>query len=199
MKYLACFALLLPFVVSAAKPSSSSSENVIVIELKDGPVVIETFPDVAPKHVERIEKLAKAGKYDGVAFHRVIDGFMAQTGDVEFGNVKDFSEGRVGTGGSDFPDIKAEFNDKKHERGTCSMARSASPDSANSQFFICFEPSSFLDRQYTVWGQVIEGMEFVDKIKMGSSRDNGSVSNPDHMVKVTIGRPKAEKSKSDEK
>ena len=116
MKYLACFALLLPFVVSAAKPSSSSSENVIVIELKDGPVVIETFPDVAPKHVERIEKLAKAGKYDGVAFHRVIDGFMAQTGDVEFGNVKDFSEGRVGTGGSDFPDIKAEFNDKKHER-----------------------------------------------------------------------------------
>ena len=146
-----------------------------------------------------VEKLAKAGKYDGVAFHRVIDGFMAQTGDVEFGNVKDFSEGRVGTGGSDFPDIKAEFNDKKHERGTCSMARSASPDSANSQFFICFEPSSFLDRQYTVWGQVVEGMEFVDKIKMGSSRDNGSVSDPDHMVKVTVGRPKAEKSKSDEK
>ena len=106
---------------------------------------------------------------------------------------------RVGTGGSDFPDIKAEFNDKKHERGTCSMARSASPDSANSQFFICFEPSSFLDRQYTVWGQVIEGMEFVDNIKMGSSRDNGSVSDPDHMVKVTVGRPKAEKSKSDEK
>ena len=147
MKYLAYLALMLPFIVSEAKTSSSSSENVIVIELKDGPVVIETFPDVAPKHVERIEKLAKAGKYDGVAFHRVIEGFMAQTGDVEFGNVKDFSSFRAGTGGSDFPDLKEEFNDKKHVRGTCSMARSSSPNSANSQFFICFEPAPFLDKQ----------------------------------------------------
>jgi len=192
MKYLACFALLLPLIVSEAKPTSESTENVIVIELKDGPVVIETFPDVAPKHVERIEKLAKAGKYDGVAFHRVIEGFMAQTGDVQFGNVKDLSERRVGTGGSDLPDLKQEFNDKKHDRGTCSMARSSSPDSANSQFFICFEPAPFLDKQYTVWGQVIEGMEHVDKIKMGSSRNNGSVTDPDHMIKVTVGRPKAE-------
>ena len=192
MKYLAYFALLLPLIVSEAKPTSESTENVIVIELKDGPVVIETFPDVAPQHVERIEKLAKAGKYDGVAFHRVIDGFMAQTGDVQFGNVKDFSERSVGTGGSDLPDLKEEFNDKKHERGTCSMARSSSPDSANSQFFICFDPAPFLDRQYTVWGQVIEGMEHVDKIKMGSSRNNGSVTDPDHMIKVTVGRPKAE-------
>jgi len=192
MKYIAYFALLLPLIVSEAKPSSESTENVIVIELKDGPVVIETFPDVAPKHVERIEKLAKAGKYDGVAFHRVIDGFMAQTGDVQFGNVKDFSERRVGTGGSDLPDLKQEFNGKKHDRGTCSMARSSSPDSANSQFFICFDPAPFLDRQYTVWGQVIEGMEHVDKIKMVSSRNNGSVTAPDHMIKVTVGRPKPE-------
>ena len=199
MKYLAYLALMLPFIVSEAKPSSSSSENVIVIELKDGPVVIETFPEVAPKHVERIKKLAQSGKYDGVAFHRVIDGFMAQTGDVEFGNVKDFSNSRVGTGGSDLPDLKEEFNDKKHLRGTCSMARSSSPNSANSQFFICFEPSSFLDRQYTVWGQVIEGMEFVDKIKMGSSRDNGSVTDPDHMIKVTVGRPAEDKKDSEKK
>jgi len=198
MKYLAYFALLLPFIVSEAKPTSESTENVIVIELKDGPVVIETFPDVAPKHVERITKLVQAGKYDGVAFHRVIEGFMAQTGDVQFGNVKDFSTSRVGTGGSDLPDLKEEFNDKKHERGTCSMARSSSPNSANSQFFICFEPAPFLDRQYTVWGKVIEGMELVDKIKMGSSRNNGSVNDPDHMIKVTVGRP-AEDSKNSEK
>ncbi|MDA1077695.1 MAG: peptidylprolyl isomerase [Verrucomicrobia bacterium] len=198
MKYLAYFALLLPFIVSEAKPTSESTENVIVIELKDGPVVIETFPDVAPKHVERITKLAQAGKYDGVAFHRVIEGFMAQTGDVQFGNVKDFSTSRVGTGGSDLPDLKEEFNDKKHVRGTCSMARSSSPNSANSQFFICFEPAPFLDRQYTVWGKVIEGMELVDKIKMGSSRNNGSVNDPDHMIKVTVGRP-AEDSKNSEK
>ena len=199
MKYLAYLALMLPFIVSEAKTSSSSSENVIVIELKDGPVVIETFPDVAPKHVERIEKLAKAGKYDGVAFHRVIEGFMAQTGDVEFGNVKDFSSFRAGTGGSDFPDLKEEFNDKKHVRGTCSMARSSSPNSANSQFFICFEPAPFLDKQYTVWGQVIEGMEQVDKIKLGSSRDNGSVTDPDHMIKVTVGRPAEDKKDSEKK
>ena len=199
MKYLAYLVLMLPLVVSEAKPSSPSPENVIVIELKDGPVVIETFPDVAPKHVERIEKLARSGKYDGVAFHRVIEGFMAQTGDVEFGNVKDFSNSRVGTGGSDLPDLKEEFNDKKHVRGTCSMARSSSPNSANSQFFICFEPSPFLDRQYTVWGQVIEGMDHVDKIKMGSSRNNGSVSDPDHMIKVTVGKPSAKEKGSDQK
>ena len=198
MKYLAYFALLLPFIVSEAKPTSESTENVIVIELKDGPVVIETFPDVAPKHVERITKLAQAGKYDGVAFHRVIEGFMAQTGDVQFGNVKDFSTSRVGTGGSDLPDLKEEFNDKKHERGTCSMARSSSPNSANSQFFICFEPAPFVDRQYTVWGKVIEGMELVDKIKMGSSRNNGSVNDPDHMIKVTVGRPVEDSKNSEE-
>ena len=125
---------------------------------------------------------------------------MAQTGDVEFGNKKDFNSGRVGTGGSDLPDLKEEFNDKKHIRGACSMARSSSPDSANSQFFICFEEASFLDRQYTVWGQVIDGMEYVDKIKKGSSSNNGSVSDPDHMVKLSIGKSEdSSKAKSEEK
>ncbi|OUU46583.1 MAG: peptidylprolyl isomerase [Verrucomicrobia bacterium TMED56] len=184
-KYFACLLLLLPLAMTEAKPKA---EDTLTIELKDGPVVIELFRDVAPKHVERITKLAEEGKYDGVAFHRVIDGFMAQTGDVEFGNKKEFSAGRAGTGGSDLPDLKEEFNNKKHVRGTCSMARAASPDSANSQFFICFDDSSFLDGQYTVWGQVIEGMDYVDKIKRGSSSSNGSVNEPDHMIKVTVGK-----------
>ena len=161
-------------------------ESNLVIELKDGKVVIELFRDDAPKHVERITKLAKEGKYDGVVFHRVIEGFMAQTGDVEFGNSENFKANRVGTGGSDLPDLEAEFNDRNHVKGTCSMARSQSPDSANSQFFICFDDSSFLDGQYTVWGQVIEGIEFVDNIKLGSKSDNGSVDNPDSMIKVTV-------------
>ena len=177
---------MLPLAMTEAKPTNP--ENTLTIELKDGNVVIELYPDVAPKHVERIKKLVNQGKYDGVVFHRVIDGFMAQTGDVEFGNKKDFNSGRVGTGGSDLPDLKEEFNEKKHIRGTCSMARSSSPNSANSQFFICFEEASFLDRQYTVWGQVIDGMEYVDKIKKGSSSNNGSVSDPDHMVKLSIGK-----------
>src|SRR6056300_643010 len=170
----------------------------ITIKLKYGDVKIELFNDVAPNHVKRILELSKQGKYDGVAFHRVIDGFMAQTGDVQFGNVKDFSTARVGTGGSDLPDLKEEFNDKKHDRGTCSMARSSSPNSANSQFFICFEPAPFLDRQYSVGGQVIEGMEYVDKIKMGSSRDNGSVNDPDRMIKVTVGKTAEKKEKPKE-
>ena len=184
-KYFAYLLLMLPFAMTEAKPIKP--ENTLTIELKDGPVVIELFPDVAPKHVERIKKLVGEGKYDGVVFHRVIDGFMAQTGDVEFGNKKDFNSGRVGTGGSDLPDLKEEFNDKKHVRGTCSMARSSSPNSANSQFFICFEDASFLDGQYTVWGQVIDGMDHVDKIKKGSSSNNGSVSDTDHMVKLSVG------------
>ena len=184
-KYFACLLLLLPLAMTEAKPKA---EDTLTIELKDGPVVIELFRDVAPKHVERITKLAEEGKYDGVAFHRVIDGFMAQTGDVEFGNKKEFSAGRAGTGGSDLPDLKEEFNNKKHVRGTCSMARAASPDSANSQVVICFDASCFLDGQYTVWGQVSEGMTYVDKIKRGSSSSNGSVNEPDHMIKVTVGK-----------
>ena len=188
-KYFAFLLLMLPLAMTEAKPTNP--ENTLTIELKDGNVVIELYPDVAPKHVERIKKLVNQGKYDGVVFHRVIDGFMAQTGDVEFGNKKDFNSGRVGTGGSDLPDLKEEFNEKKHVRGTCSMARSSSPNSANSQFFICFEPAPFLDRQYTVWGQVVDGMEFVDKIKLGSSGNNGSVKDPDFMVKVSVGKAKS--------
>jgi len=156
----------------------------MILKLKDGNVKIEMFPDVAPNHVKRITELANSGKYDNVVFHRVIDGFMAQTGDVEFGNSesKDFDLRRAGMGGSDLPDLKQEFNDVPHERGTLSMARSSDPDSANSQFFICFDQASFLDRQYTVFGKVIEGMEFVDKIKRGDSDNNGSVSDPDKII-----------------
>jgi len=156
----------------------------MILKLKDGDVKIEMFPDVAPNHVKRITELANSGKYDNVVFHRVIDGFMAQTGDVKFGNSesKDFDLRRAGMGGSDLPDLKEEFSDVPHERGTLSMARSSDPNSANSQFFICFEQASFLDRQYTVFGKVIEGMEFVDMIKKGDSNNNGAVSDPDKII-----------------
>tara|TARA_B100000530_G_scaffold13660_1_gene9908 strand:- start:159 stop:722 length:564 start_codon:yes stop_codon:yes gene_type:complete len=161
-----------------------AKENIMILKLKDGDVKIEMFPDVAPNHVKRITELANSGKYDNVVFHRVIDGFMAQTGDVKFGNSesKDFDLRRAGMGGSDLPDLKEEFNDVPHERGTLSMARSSDPNSANSQFFICFEQASFLDRQYTVFGKVIEGMEFVDMIKKGDSNNNGAVSDPDKII-----------------
>ncbi len=155
----------------------------MILKLKDGDVKIEMFPDVAPNHVKRITELANNGKYDNVVFHRVIEGFMAQTGDVKFGNSesKDFDLKKTGMGGSDLPDLKQEFNDVPHEKGTVSMARSSDPDSANSQFFICFKHASFLDRQYTVFGKVIEGMEFIDMIKKGDG-PNGSVSNPDKII-----------------
>ena len=156
----------------------------MILKLKDGDVKIELFEDVAPNHVKRIKDLANSGKYDNVVFHRVIDGFMAQTGDVQFGNSdsKEFNLSRAGMGGSDLPDLKAEFNNLPHERGTLSMARSQNPDSANSQFFICFQPAPFLDRQYTVFGKVISGMEFVDKIKRGDSNNNGAVTDPDKII-----------------
>ena len=162
----------------------SAEENTMILKLKDGDVKIELFPDVAPGHVKRIKELANSGKYNGVVFHRVIDGFMAQTGDVQFGNSdsKEFNLSRAGMGGSDLPDLKAEFNNLPHERGTLSMARSQNPDSANSQFFICFQPAPFLDRQYTVFGKVISGMEFVDKIKRGDSNNNGAVTEPDKII-----------------
>ena len=162
----------------------SAEENTMILKLKDGDVKIELFPDVAPGHVKRIKELANSGKYNGVVFHRVIDGFMAQTGDVQFGNSdsKEFNLSRAGMGGSDLPDLKAEFNNLPHERGTLSMARSQNPDSANSQFFICFQPAPFLDRQYTVFGKVISGMEFVDKIKRGDSNNNGAVVDPDKII-----------------
>ena len=161
-----------------------AEENIMILKLKDGDVKIKLFEDVAPNHVKRIKTLAMEGKYDGVVFHRVIDGFMAQTGDVKFGNSSNntFDLKRAGQGGSDLPDLKEEFSDLPHERGTLSMARSQNPNSANSQFFICFKESSFLDRQYTVFGKVIEGMELVDKIKKGDSDDNGSVSDPDKII-----------------
>jgi cyclophilin family peptidyl-prolyl cis-trans isomerase len=163
-----------------------AEENIMILKLKDGDIKIELFEDVAPNHVKRIKQLAKDGKYDGVVFHRVIDGFMAQTGDVQFGNSsKDqFDLKRAGMGGSDLPDLKEEFSDLPHERGTLSMARSQDPNSANSQFFICFKESSFLDRQYTVFGKVIEGMDLVDKIKRGDQNNNGSVSNPDKIISL---------------
>ena len=157
-------------------------ENTIIIELKDGPVVIELLPDVAPKHVARMKELARAGLYDNVAFHRVIDGFMAQTGDVKHANMeKDYAPGRAGTGGSDLPDLPAEFSKLPHERGTIGAARSASPDSANSQFFINFGDNSFLNGQYTVYGRVISGMEHVDKIARGEPP-----ASPDRMISVKV-------------
>ena len=156
----------------------------MILKLNNGDVKIELFPDVAPNHVKRIKELAEAGKYDNVVFHRVLDGFMAQTGDVKFGNSSsdDFNLSRAGMGGSDLPDLKQEFNNLPHDRGTLSMARSSDPDSANSQFFICFKPAPFLDKQYTVFGKVIEGMELVDKIKRGDENNNGSVADPDKII-----------------
>ena len=158
----------------------------MILKLKDGNVVIQLFDDVAPNHVERFKKLSAEKKYDGVVFHRVIDGFMAQTGDVQFGNSNssNYNIKRAGTGGSEYPDLKAEFSELPHERGTLSMARSADPNSANSQFFICFKSAPHLDRQYTVFGKVIEGIEFVDLIKRGQGA-NGEVSEPDKIISLS--------------
>ena len=160
-----------------------AKENIMILKLKDGDVEIKLFPEVAPNHVERIKKLANNGSYDNVVFHRVIDGFMAQTGDVKFGNSSSskFDLNRAGTGGSNLPDLNAEFNDIPHEKGTLSMARSSDPNSANSQFFICFDDAPHLDRNYTVFGKVIKGMEFVENIKRGNG-PNGSVSDPDKII-----------------
>ena len=155
----------------------------MILKLKDGDVKIELFPDIAPKHVERIKTLANEGKYDNVVFHRVIEGFMAQTGDVQFGNSSSdkFDLSRAGTGGSSLPDLPAEFSDIPHEKGVLSMARSSDPNSGNSQFFICFESAPHLDRNYTVFGKVVEGIEFVDMIKRGEG-GSGAVSNPDKII-----------------
>jgi len=151
--------------------------DTLIMELKTGPVVIALRPDLAPNHVARIKELTKAGFYDGVVFHRVIPDFMAQTGDPT----------GTGTGGSEFPDLKAEFSSEKHVRGTVSMARAGSPNSANSQFFICFDDAPWLDSQYTVWGQVVEGMEHIDAIKKGGEHNNGAISGaPDKIVKMRL-------------
>ena len=159
----------------------------MIMKLKNGEIELELYPDVAPNHVKRFKDLAKKGLYDGVVFHRVIDGFMAQSGDVKFGNSnsKDFNLSLAGTGGSDLPDLNSEFSDIPHDRGVLSAARSADPNSANSQFFICFQPAPHLDRQYTVFGKVIKGMEFVDKIKKGEG-PNGSVNNPDKIISLKL-------------
>ena len=164
-----------------------AEDNIMILKLKDGDVVIDLFEDVAPNHVERFKKLALEKKYDGVVFHRVIDGFMAQTGDVQFGNsnLETFDLKRAGTGGSEYADLKAEFSSMPHEKGTLSMARSNDPNSANSQFFICFNKASHLDRQYTVFGKVIEGMEFVDLIKRGQG-SNGEVISPDKIITLSL-------------
>lgn len=149
----------------------------LILDLKDGPVKIELRADLAPNHVERIKTLAGQGFYDGVVFHRVIPGFMAQSGDPT----------GTGSGGSDLPDLKAEFSNEKHTRGTVSAARTANPNSANSQFYICFDDAPWLDRQYTVWGQVVEGMDNVDKIKKGGEHNNGAISGaPDKILKARI-------------
>ena len=163
-----------------------AKEDTMILKLKDGNVIIELFSDKAPNHVKRFKQLSNEKKYDGVVFHRVIDGFMAQTGDVEYGNsnLDTYDIQRAGTGGSEYPDLKAEFSNIPHERGTLSMARSSDPNSANSQFFICFKASPSLDRQYTVFGKVVQGMEFVDLIKRGEG-SNGEVSDPDKIISLS--------------
>ena len=178
------FICLFIFFFSLVTTNINAKNNIMILKLTYGDVEIELYPEKAPNHVKRFKELADSGKYDGVVFHRVIDGFMAQTGDVKFGNSEssEFDLRRAGMGGSDLPDLKQEFNNVPHDRGTLSMARSSDPDSANSQFFICFKAAPFLDRQYTVFGKVLEGMEFVDKIKRGDENNNGSVTDPDKII-----------------
>ena len=158
------------------------AENTILVELKNGTVTIELLPDIAPGHCDRMKELARLGKYDNVSFHRVIEGFMAQTGDVEYGNMEnEYQPHRAGTGGSELPNLKAEFSGIPHDRGTLGAARSQNPDSANSQFFINFNDNHFLNRQYTVYGRVIDGMDLVDEIVRGEPP-----ANPDRMVSVKV-------------
>ena len=163
--------------------NAHSKENNMILKLKSGDVEIELYPKIAPNHVKRIETLANEGKYDGVVFHRVINGFMAQTGDVKFGNSNspEYNIDLAGTGGSELPNLVAEFSDVAHNRGVLSMARSSDPNSANSQFFIVFDTAPHLDRSYTAFGKVIKGMDLIDKIKKGEGA-NGSVSDPDKII-----------------
>ena len=175
-KISAALAGALLFVAGSALAQTADPDNTLVMELKDGPVTIALRPDLAPNHVERLKTLARKGFYDGVVFHRVIPGFMAQTGDPT----------GTGTGGSDLPDLAAEFSQEPFERGTVGMARAQDPDSANSQFFIMFDEGSFLNGQYTVVGEVVNGMEAVDAIKKGSEANNGQVDNPDRIVSMKV-------------
>ncbi len=189
LKRLALASLL---ALSAAFPAwAADPENTLIITLKDGDVTVALRPDLAPRHVERLKELAREGAYDNVAFHRVIEGFMAQTGDVQFGDMEDgFNPGRVGQGGSDKPDLPAEFSSEKFVRGVVGMARSSAPDSANSQFFIMFVPYPSLDGDYTIVGEVESGMEAVDKIRRGDEASNGVVDQPDRMIRVVVAADK---------
>lgn len=183
-KLLLLAALVATPAVAQVKDTAGPNLVIEVAGAANGRVVIDLLPDVAPKHVAQITALAKSGAYDNVVFHRVIEGFMAQTGDVQFGK-KGTSNGMPGTGASDLPDLPAEFSKLSFQRGIVGMARSQDPNSANSQFFIMFAPGDFLDGQYTVVGRVIEGMDVVDQIKRGEG-GNGEVSDPDVMAKVTV-------------
>lgn len=179
------FALVAAF--AGGKSFAAEPENTMVVALKDGDVTIALRPDLAPQHVAQIKALVREGAYDNVAFHRVIEGFMAQTGDVQFGDLNDgYNADRAGTGGSNRPDLPAEFSQEPYVRGTVGMARAQDPDSANSQFFIMFAPNPGLDGQYTVVGKVESGMDAVDKIKRGDPNMNGVVVDPDRMIKVRI-------------
>ncbi len=176
LRMLRAILLASPLAFLLAQPARAAElENTLYMDLKDGRVVIELLPEIAPNHVARIKELTRAGFYDGVVFHRVIAGFMAQTGDPT-------GTGRGGSG----QNLKAEFNSAPHLRGTVSMARARSPDSADSQFFIVYEPAAFLDGQYTVWGRVIDGMQFVDGIKKGSEAEDGAVDDPDQIIRLQV-------------
>ena len=177
-KFAAIALMAAAITANAQAPTAPATdpENTIILQLKDGPVVIQLRPDLAPNHVARIKELTRQGFYNGVVFHRVIDGFMAQTGDPT----------GTGMGGSKLPDLKAEFNSAKHITGTVAMARAGSPDSANSQFYICFKPQPSLDNQYTVFGQVVSGMQYVNNIKKGDESAGGKVTDPDKIVSMKV-------------
>ncbi|GAA5102939.1 peptidylprolyl isomerase [Bartonella acomydis] len=185
---LTCLFCFFSFCAVANDPHTVDDFNVLILSLKNGDVVIRLRPDLAPKHVAQIKNLTKEGAYNNVVFHRVIPGFMAQTGDVKFGKKGsvDFDPKHVGMGGSHYPNIPAEFSKQPFKRGTVGMARSEDPNSANSQFFICFDDATFLNGQYTVVGEVIKGMDVVDKIKKGITSNNGSVTNPDVIHAATL-------------
>ncbi|MDR7220595.1 peptidylprolyl isomerase [Aminobacter aminovorans] len=186
-KLASSFVVLAGLLAGSAAALAAEPENTMIITLKGGDVTVALRPDLAPKHVAQIKTLVREGAYDNVAFHRVIGGFMAQTGDVEFGDMKDgYDSNRAGMGGSKLPDIQAEFSSENFKRGVVGMARSQDPNSANSQFFIMFDAASSLDGQYTIVGDVESGMELVDAIKKGDAANNGSVSDPDRMIKVRI-------------
>ena len=172
-------------IISLSTTTMLQAKDRMLLELKYGTVEIELFNDIAPNHVKRFKELASSGKYNNVVFHRVIDGFMAQTGDVKYGNEssEEFNLSLAGTGGSTLPDVKAEFSNIAHVRGTLSAARSSDPNSFNSQFFICLDASPHLDRQYSAFGKVVSGMEFVDKIKKGDG-PNGLVADPDKIISL---------------